>query len=539
MIPEGLVILTSIALASANVKLAKQNVLVQQLYCIENLARVDVLCLDKTGTITTGRMRVKELIAQNDYTKEQIEQTLADLMGSLPDVNASAKAMRNYIKHVKPVQKAKVLFTFNSKNKYSGAGFEGENCYIGAYSFLFSSPDPLVEEQIAKISRSGERVLVLAKGKAAAGADLKDLQLMGLIVLEDELRPDAAEILDYFQKQDVQIKVISGDMLETVEAVASKAGVKGKGISMQNVPDESLCEIMDEYSVFGRVLPAQKMEMVKALEKNGHTVAMVGDGVNDVMALKQADCSIAMGSGSQAARSVASMVLLEDQFAALPEILVEGRRVINNIQRTASLFLVKTLFSFGLCLLSIFWISIYPFVPIQLTMVSALTTGIPAFILTFEPSSARVQGSFLVNVLSKAVPGAISLCFGISMMWICISFGFLAGEDALFQTLCTILAAINGWFVLSSVCRPFTRLRLILLTLSAVSLGVCIVLLPSAFSLVQIGWDAFFYLVITAGLQTALLHILMQANWGRMLEKLSFLQTEKEKIKNIVNTSYR
>ena len=289
------------------------------------------------------------------------------------------------------------------------------------------------------------------------------------------LRPDAREILSYFQTQDVDIKIISGDDPVTVAAIAKEAGVEGAFIDMMSVSNADIPDLMERYAIFGRVDPQQKKEMVLALKNKGHTVAMTGDGVNDVMALKEADCSIAMGSGAQAARNIASLVLLEDQFEAMPAILRQGRCVINNIQRTASLFLVKTMFSFALSFLTLFFWTEYPFQPIQLTLISSLAIGFPSFVLTLEPDAKRVKGNFLRTVLSKAFPGA--LCVTLCVVLTAVLRRFFAMSDEQFSTICTILAGICALCVLYKTCWPFTTLRKVLWVAMCVVFGCCVVFL--------------------------------------------------------------
>lgn len=493
MIPEGLIILTSIALAAASVKLAKKEVLVQELYCIENLARVDVLCLDKTGTITSGAMQVSRLVPENGQSEEQMKSQLAKLYSALEDDNVTAKALRSYLDVKAGSLVPDQLFPFSSASKCAGARFGDQTLIAGAYSFIFEKEDPAVLKTIDDYARQGLRVLAFAQAGKLDKLQKGNCTLLGLVVIEDEIRPDAPEILGYFKKQGVQLKVISGDMPQTVQAIAAKAGLQGKAIDMSRVSKEDLPKIMEEYSIFGRVTPFQKKDMVEALQNAHHTVAMTGDGVNDVMALRQADCSIAMGSGAQAARSVASLVLLEDQFSALPGIVNEGRRVINNIQRTASLFLVKTLFSFGLSILTLLWLQDYPFVPIQLTVVSFFGTGLPGFLLTFEPNYSRVEGDFLVHVLSRALPGAIALVSSIVLIAIARSTGLISMNVQMYQTFCTFAAGANAMGVLVLVCCPLNLLRRVLVISMAVLFGASVVLLSKVLmltplSLVQFAW---------------------------------------------------
>lgn len=529
MIPEGLVILTSVALMSAAVKMARKAVLIHELYCIENLARVDTLCLDKTGTITSGTMLVDSFVPWGSHTRQEMVQDLASLFGSLEDDNLTAQAIRKAIYEVRPAQKAVKTFPFSSVSKCSGAVFASETLLLGAYSFVFAHPDPAVSAKIQEYARKGLRVLVLAKAGVMEELAKGDYELLGLILIEDELRPNAAEILDYFKEQDVELKIISGDMTATVEAIANKAGVTGKAVDMSTIADDQIEQAVLTGSIFGRVSPMQKKLMVKALQKNGHTVAMTGDGVNDVMALKQADCSIAMGSGAQAAMAVASMVLLQDQFSALPQIVLQGRRVINNIQRTASLFLVKTLFSFLLTILTVLWMQAYPFVPIQLTLVSSIGTGIPSFILTFENDTQRPKGNFLVSVLSRAIPGALALSAGISLAYLIMNLGGMNETLGQFQSICTWLAAINAIAVLFYVCQPLSLLRLTVLCLSIAAMLGAFFLLPSIFMIQPLSWSQFFVLAGCAGVQEVLFVMLIRGKWSRLLDRLPLEKKEDDR----------
>lgn len=520
MIPEGLIILTSTALATAAVKMARKAVLIHELYCIENLARVDTLCLDKTGTITSGKMNVVKYIPLDGQSEEQMKQDLANVFGSLEDDNMTAQAIRRSLYPLLPTEKSTVRFPFSSTWKSSGAVFGNTTLIVGAYSFIFEKTDPKVLAQIEQYAAQGLRVLVLAKTGPIEKLARGNYTLCGLILIEDELRPDAKEILDYFKTQDVDLKIISGDMVTTVAAIAHKAGVDGNAVDMSKVADDQIGEVVAHNSIFGRVSPTQKMLMVKALQKQGRTVGMTGDGVNDVMALKQADCSIAMGSGAQAAMAVASLVLLQDQFAVLPQIVAEGRCVINNIQRTASLFLVKTIFSFLLTVLTVIWMQAYPFVPIQLTFVSAIGTGIPAFILTFENDISRPKSNFLVSVLSRAIPGALAISCGISILYCIVQYGPMNVNLEQYQTMCTLLAVINAIGVLYMICRPLSFLRLLVLILSIAMAVGGMLFFPTMFFLYQLSWQADLLVFAIGAGQVYLLYQLWQVHWSKYLNRL-------------------
>lgn len=528
MIPEGLVILTSTALAAAAIKMARRKVLIHELYSIENLARVDVLCLDKTGTITSGKMDVTDLVGENGHTPKEVAQMLSDLYHALEDDNTTANAIRKYVDRIPPRQKADQLFPFSSAWKCSGARFGDKTYYAGAYTFLFAHPDSKISAQIDEYARKGLRVLAVAQGPAADEIAKGNYELCGLVIIEDEIRKDARQTLHYFRQQDVDLKVISGDMVATVETIANKAGISGPGIDMSAVADDQIGQAVADYSIFGRVTPMQKKLMVQALQKQGHTVGMTGDGVNDVMALKQADCSIAMGSGAQAAMSVAAMVLLEDQFSVLPGIVLQGRKVINNIQRTASLFLVKTLFSFILTLLTVCWMQAYPFVPIELTLVSAIGTGVPAFLLTFENDTSRPKGNFMISVLSRAIPGGLAITAGISVVYCMVQYGNQSVSIEQYQTICTWLAAVNAIGVLYLICQPLSMPRRLILILSLLMAAGAFLLIPSVFMLKPLTWMLYGLMAIVAALQELLLWYLWHRPWSRILSRFGWFFEEKE-----------
>ena len=487
MIPEGLVFLTSVALAISSFKLAKQDVLVQELYCIETLARTDTLCLDKTGTLTQGKLSVCHVEAL-----EKVDGIIGDMMQALPDDNATAVALRTYFNkqnHNKVIS----FVPFSSQRKYSSVTFEDGEYKLGAYSYIAKNKSIRVEKQIEEYTKQAMRVVVLMKNDF----------VLAYICLRDELRPDAKDTLNFFKKQGVDIKLISGDDPKTVQALAKKAGFESESIDMSCVQDVE--SVVDSYSIFGRVTPEQKKELVLALKKRNKTVAMTGDGVNDVMALKEADCSIAMGSGSQACKSVASLVLLENQMNALPVILYQGRCVINNIQRTASLFLVKTLFSIGLSLLTLVCLKNYPFKPIQLTLISALATGIPSFILTLEPNGSIVKGDFLKNVFSKAIPGAV--CVILSVIGVSIVGHFVPVSSSQYSTMCTILAGVNALVVLIRVCVPMTILKKILVIVMCSIFLCAMVLFKHFFYIVNLTWYQVVYVVINICLIPYILNV--------------------------------
>lgn len=413
MIPEGLVLLTSTVLAVSVIRLSKRKVLVQELYCIETLARVDTLCLDKTGTITEGTMEVNDII-EITKSKEELEEILSEIASASDDNNSTIEAIRAKYKNK---QKWKVInkIPFSSQKKWSGVCFKDKGSYIiGAPEFVLREKYDEYKERIEKYSND-YRVIIVANSEGDfIEKELPDkLEVLGFVLISDVIRKEASKTLKYFKEQGVNIKIISGDNPITVSKIAKRAGVENseKYINMQEIKTkEQLEKAAKEYTIFGRVTPVQKKELVQALKKEGHTVAMTGDGVNDVLALKEADCSIAMASGSDATRNVAELVLLDSNFASMPEIVLEGRRTINNIERSATLFLVKTIYASILAIIFLFVNMPYPFMPIQLTLISTVTIGIPSFVLALEPNKERIKGKFLRNVISRALRNSFNSC---------------------------------------------------------------------------------------------------------------------------------
>lgn len=479
MIPEGLMLLTSVAMAVGVVKLGRRGTLVQELYGIETLARADVLCLDKTGTLTTGRMQVEALLPLDANTDEHaFRAALSRFLGAMDEHSPTLDALRSAVPA--SAEEPVALLPFSAERKLSAATFmDGTTLLLGAPSFLLTEVQLLPHrERIEALSGKGCRVLALASSAVSvAGEQALAEKLLGLCVLTDELRPNAAETLQYFSEQGVTLKIISGDDPRTVAAIAGQAGFApaAQVVDASALDDAALSETCEDGVVFGRVTPAQKRLLVEALKARGHHVAMTGDGVNDIPALKAADCSIAMPGGAQAARQVAQLCLLEGDFAALPRVVGEGRRVIGNITRAASLFLVKTLYSFALALLVLFLPVTYPFQPIQLTLVSTLTIGLPSFFLALEPNQARVRGGFLQTVLLRAVPGAasVTLCALAAML----SHAFFGWTEADCSTLATLSAGVVGLLMLLTVCRPLTKLRAALLgSVTAAFVGAVLLL---------------------------------------------------------------
>ena len=511
MIPEGLVLLTSVALTLGALVLANKKTLVQELYCIETLARVDTLCLDKTGTITEGTMCVERVeawgeVSQNRDTDEiptededepkvvltkekqpenpetstevvsagnsaesteqpdlhEIENMMANLMCVLKDQNATIDALRKRFP-AKASMTLEHIIPFSSDRKYSGAVFEDNGTYLmGAAQFLFPEGREDILDVCQNYAEEGLRVLVLAHStQMAEGTELpENLEPAALLLLTDVIREEAPDTLQFFDSQEVDLKVISGDDPVTVSAIAKRAGLK----NAENYVDattleteEQLEEAVAKYSVFGRVTPQQKKEMVQALQKQGHTVAMTGDGVNDVLALKEADCSIAMAQGSDAAKNIANVVLLDSNFASMPHIVNQGRRVVNNIRTAASMFLIKTMFSVMLSLLTIFFGNAYPFEPIQMSLISACAVGIPTFLLAQENNYDKIDHTFLRHVFLNAFPAAITISSCVfAVMLVCQN---VYHSNAMLNTACVLVTGWNYMAALKTVYAPLNTYR--------------------------------------------------------------------------------
>lgn len=460
MIPEGLVLLTSVALALGAVRLARRSTLVRELFCIETLARVDTLCLDKTGTITEGHLCVQG----EESVKEDVdlEQLMGRMVSALGDENETFQALRQHYKRNQSTN-TKLVLPFSSERKFSGVVFEGEGTYLmGAYQFIFPQADPAVLEKIAEYASKGLRVLTVAHSpnEMTDYTLAEDFEIVGFVFMTDVVRKNAPDILGYFEEQGVDLKVISGDDPVTVAAIAARAGLKDadKYIDATTInTDEEMEDAILKYSVFGRVTPKQKQQMVRLLKQNGRTVAMTGDGVNDVLALKDADVSIAMASGSEAAKNTANLVLLNSDFASLPHIVNEGRRVINNIKAAASMFLIKTGFSVLTALLTIIVGQNYPFQPIQLSVINGCAVAIPTMLLQLEPSFQKVNKHFFREVLRMSMPAAITIT---AMITIINNIGHSIGTPR--EMLSTVCVLATGWvylITLRQVYSPMTGYR--------------------------------------------------------------------------------
>lgn len=469
MIPQGLMALSSAVFAIGIIRLSRHNTLSQDLYCIETLARVDVLCLDKTGTITEGSMQVKKVLPAIDNTDEIVERVLVAMVDILPDNNPTYNAIKEHCAAMPRVDKVEAVYVvpFNSARKWSGISVEHGSYVMGAAEFVFGEVSEAMREQLAHYSEQGYRVLVVASSPHVMSDNVlpPELTLLAYVLISDKIREEAPDTLRYFAQENVDIRVISGDNPVTVSAIAREAGLADcEYVDMSTITtDEQLTEASRRYKVFGRVTPEQKLKLVKALKADGHTVAMTGDGVNDVLALKEADCSIAMAAGSDAARNVAQLVLLDSNFASMPRIVAEGRRSINNLQRSAALYLVKTMY---MALLTILFLIVgtYPFEPTNITLIGAATIGIPSFLLALQSNKERVKGHFLQNALTKSAPGAVTIVLAFAFLQLLLAVmpaRFAVSPDEV-STVSVLLLATNGFFVLFNVCRPFNWKNFIL-----------------------------------------------------------------------------
>jgi len=466
MIPEGLILLTSTVLAVSVIRLARRKVLVQQLYCIETLARVDTICLDKTGTLTEGTMEVEDVILlSKKYDYEMILSALSkELLNDSATIDAINKKF-NKKTNYKCLEKEH----FSSEKKYSSVTFKEGKYILGAPDILDKSKK--MQDLMEKYS--DYRLVLLKNSK----------ENIALILLKDKIRYKAESTLDYFRKQGVDIKIISGDSEKVITRIAKRLNFKDiKCIDMSQNKAVKMNKAAENYNIFCRVSPDQKKSLIQSLKSNGHTVAMTGDGVNDVLALKEADCSIAMACGSDAARNVSELVLLDSNFDAIPKIVEEGRRTINNIQRSASLFLTKTTYATLLAIIFLFIPMTYPFEPIQLSLISSITIGIPSFILALEPNNDIIKGKFFINVLKKSLPGGLTIVLNvISVMVIAKMFNINPNE---ISTMAVLLTAMTGFILLFKICYKFNKLRLILFITLILAFLVNIIGLHNIFEIV-------------------------------------------------------
>lgn len=535
MIPEGLYLLTTVALALSTIRLAKKQVLLHDMKSIETLARVDVLCVDKTGTITEPGMQVTELVISGrcgdaEMDKRAFAHLLADYSAVIEDNNATMEAIRAYVAKNEIEKGSKTLLKtqpFTSANKYSKVSFVEGDYMLGAPEFIMKDRYEEISEEIEEYQSKGYRVLLMAEqsgssamadtenaadtdksGQQAPGvkgaADMASSRAgmvspIGYIVLSNPIRENAESTFTYFKEQGVAIKVISGDNPATVSEVAKRAGIDGA----ENYVDAStlasekdITEAVDKYTVFGRVTPKQKQLIVRALQKQKHTVAMTGDGVNDILAMKDADCSIAMASGSEAAAQAAQTVLLDSDFGRMPYVVFEGRQVVNNIQRSASLFLVKNIFSLLMAIFSAIFAITYPLEPSQISLISMFTIGLPGFLLALEPNRNRIEGNFMVNVMLKALPAGLTDVLSVGALVICGQVFNLPSEDI--ATAGTMLLAVVGFMIIIKISHPFNKMKYGVLLINIIGLLFCGLFLGRLFAIESISNICFLLMVVFA-----------------------------------------
>lgn len=503
MIPEGLYLLASVALAVSSVRLAQKKVLLHDMKCIETLARVDVLCVDKTGTITENAMKVQDVIETDEYdgrTMEPLSMLIGDFAAAMTPDNITMAAIKEYFKQ--GTGKRAVSKTgFSSASKYSSVTFSDAAYVLGAPEFVLKEDYAERADTITELASDGTRVLVFGTydgvpdGKPLA----RPVTPLGYILLANPIRDAANETFQYFAEQGVEVKVISGDNPVTVSKVAAQAGIENAehyvDASTLQTPEEMKKAVL-ESTVFGRVTPNQKRQFVQILKEAGHTVAMTGDGVNDILALKDADCSIAMASGSEAAAQASQLVLLESDFSCMPQVVLEGRRVVNNIQRSASLFLVKNIFSFLLSLISFVFMFSYPLEPSQISLISMFTIGIPAFFLAMEPNKNIIKGHFLTNVFLKALPAAITDAVAVGAL---VIFGRTFGVNSTdISTAATMLLAIVGFMILYKISAPMNKIRAGILGGCILGLLFCSIYLNDLFAITGMTTECVMLFVVFA-----------------------------------------
>lgn len=517
MIPEGLYLLTSLALVAGVLRLAGRKTLVHDMDCIETLARVDTLCVDKTGTITESKMEVDDVfVLQEDrFNRDDVNMVMANYVAAMQDDNDTMAALKAYFA-ADATQSAEKTMPFSSVNKYGGVSFHEDETYLmGAPEIILANSGLNYDEEIKKCSAGGRRVLLLAMYDGS----LDDKSLSGevipiaLLMLTNKIRDEAPDTFAYFASQGVAVKVISGDNPLTVSEVAKRAKIDGAERyvdARKLLTDEDIAEAAEKYVVFGRVTPDQKKKLVMAMKTQGHTVAMTGDGVNDVLALKEADCSIAMASGSDVACQASHIVLLDSNFGSMPSVVAEGRRIINNIERSASLFLVKNIFTFVLAFITLFFTLPYPFTPAQLSLVNMLTIGAPSFILAMEPNENLITGKFLRNVLFRALPTAMTdlvLIIGAILFYLAFNL-----DDSMLSTICTGIMGTVGLMMVFKTCLPFNTIRKIMMGVLSAGFIIAYFFIPHFFTLAAIDSSSALILAVFALLAWPVLRVFSTLN---------------------------
>ncbi len=518
MIPEGLVLLTSSVLAIGIIRLSRRRILVQDLYCLETLARVDTLCLDKTGTITEGTFEMHEVVPINGFSKEDAAKALKILSSNLNDANETFKTIQANFLPDSNYAYADEIYPFSSEKKWSGIHLPNEGSYVlGASEFVFG------EKQSELVKEYSKNYRVLALGCSSFGFENKNLpkcvQPVALVLLKDKIRFKAEKTLNFFARQGVNLKIISGDDPVTVSQIGKRVNIKNSDLYIDTrtlKTDKQIYEAAEKYTVFGRVTPSQKQKIIKALKSQGHTVAMVGDGINDVLAMKESDCSIAMASGSNIARNVAHLVLLSSDFAAMPYAVAEGRKAINNLQRSSSLFLIKTIYSFILSILFFIISAPYPFIPIQMTLISSLTIGLPSFILGLEPNKERIHGNLFRNIISKALPAAISI---VSTILICVGIYSWCGiSQSRYSTLAVVSTGFLGILTLYKISLPLNKIRKNLLWFVIISFCWGVIKFSDFFKLESLNWINILILIPLMIASAIVYKYMLAINWENMFK---------------------
>lgn len=495
MVPSGLFLLTTMTFATSVIKLARHNTLVQELYSIETLARIDTLCLDKTGTITDGTMNVDffEMIENpiydiDDYTDKEIKNIISTMNYALNDQNQTSQALRNYFGQTKKYAIVNSI-DFDSMNKYSIVEFEGGIYTLGAPEMILTNKYNKIKKQVERHAKKGKRVLLLAQAEKLDEEKISGkIRPISIIVLNDNIRDSAIKTINEFNESKIQVKVISGDNAMTVSEVSRRAGVLGaeKYISLDGVPDEDLKDIANDYNIFGRVTPNQKKLLVTHMQEEDHKICMVGDGVNDILALKQADTSVSLASGTDASRNISHFVLMDNNFSTIPEVVKEGRQIVSNMEKASVLYLVKTLYTIILTFILLMTDNIYPFQPIQLFVIETFIIGIPSFFIALEPNNKQFKGNFLVNVLKNVFPGSLIIILNLLGVYIFANFfefGAAENPNQMISTVGIIAATFAYWLVLVNVATPLNKLRTLIIVSSFILSALAFIIFNDMFGL--------------------------------------------------------
>jgi cation-transporting ATPase E len=495
MVPSGLFLLTTMTFATSVIKLARHNTLVQELYSIETLARIDTLCLDKTGTITDGTMNVDffEMIENpiydiDDYTDKEIKNIISTMNYALNDQNQTSQALRNYFGQTKKYSIVNSI-DFDSMNKYSIVEFEGGIYTLGAPEMILTNHYNKIKKQVERHAKKGKRVLLLAQAEKLDEEKISGkIRPISIVVLNDNIRDSAIKTINEFNESKIQVKVISGDNAMTVSEVSRRAGVLGaeKYISLDGLPDEDLKDIANDYNIFGRVTPNQKKLLITHMQEEDHKICMVGDGVNDILALKQADTSVSLASGTDASRNISHFVLMDNNFSTIPEVVKEGRQIVSNMEKASVLYLVKTLYTIILTFILLMTDNIYPFQPIQLFVIETFIIGIPSFFIALEPNNKQFKGNFLVNVFKNVFPGSLIIILNLLGVYIFANFfefGAAENPNQMISTVGIIAATFAYWLVLVNVATPLNKLRTLIIVSSFILSALAFIIFNDMFGL--------------------------------------------------------